>query len=118
MSKGENMVERCARAMHARLKATGPHVIDNWGDLDPERPSLAMVDGVVDLEDLVRAVIEALIEEPASGETLAAVEEAARSVNRFRSEDHIKSVALDSLTIYRTILRRALSQPNEEGEGK
>lgn len=71
-----------------------------------------------DCRNSARAVIEALIEEPASGALLARVEEVARSLNPSRSEDHIKSVALDALSIHRAILRTALSQPNEEGEGK
>ena len=96
------MVERCAKAVKGKLFELR-HRADTMG-----------------FDEIVRAVIETLIEEPASGALLARVEEVARSLNRLRSEDHIKSVALDSLSIHREILRSylrtALSQPNEEGE--
>lgn len=74
-----------------------------------------MLEGYFDIHALVRAVIEALIEEPASAWLLKRAEDVSRSLNPLRSEDHIKSVALDSLTIHRSILRAALSPKQEEG---
>ena len=89
MSKGENMVERATRALQSKL-------FDTWGIiLSPSG------------EELTRAVMEALTEPTA--EMLAAGD--------LPGWDDNISVGL-AKDVWQTMLRTALSQPNDEGDGK
>jgi hypothetical protein len=97
MSKGENMVERCARAVYERAETYPPY-------------ALSQMNGKM-AEDFAIAVIEALMEP--TPEMLASAE--VGYITSMLEEEHNMAVAKD---IFVSMLRTALSQPNDEGEGK
>lgn len=99
------MIERVAAAIKQALK-------DQEGDafnVAFEVPGGAMkLDGEFDMAPVARAALEAM-KEPTPAQT-AAIGAAAAQVNPHRSEDHIKSVALDGLTLYRAAIQAALDE--------
>jgi len=92
MSKGENMVERCASAISISDGYTGL-----WA-MPREKRSLYI--------RRARAVIEALMNP--TPEMLAAVQ---REITGYPRPEAV-------IATWQVLLRTALSQPNDEGEGK
>jgi hypothetical protein len=93
MSKGENMVERCARAVYERAETYPPY-------------ALSQMNGKM-AEDFARAVIEALMEP-----TPAAVQTGAAEIRKFDRERDSSDEG--AVSVFRAMLRTALSQPNDE----
>lgn len=100
MSKGENMVERCARSLAL-------HRAEPWEDMnDDERKSWT---------ESARAVIEALMEpDAAQHKALDDLLDAFIGDSADARDTH----GVFAVRAYRAMLRTILSQPNEEGEGK
>lgn len=100
MSKGENMVERCARAVYERAETYPPY-------------ALSQMNGKL-AEDFASAVIGALMEP--TPEMLAAARAAPMPMVLLDSMSARQDLEFKSKL--QAALRTALSQPNDEGEGK
>jgi hypothetical protein len=97
MSKGENMVERCARAVHAIQFEDKEQAEYEWHHFSGAQEYS---------QKLARAVIEALMEP-----TPAVVQTGAAEIRKFDRERDSSDEG--AVSVFRAMLRTALSQPNE-----